>query len=131
MKNIFLIASIFLITLSKISSAGPEDCRPNRQDCVRVVCDRLGSFACNSSDEFQAANNACRGNFNGACVTAACNHLGAFGCNNQNAVFAVARACVNNYGSSCLESACRRMGTFGCDELSEVLDVAQSCGAQR
>lgn len=107
---------------------GPRDCDPQgQQSCIELICDKLGTFGCDTTSEIQEVGRACRGNPDGTCVDAVCTKLGTFGCDTMSEVRDVARACVGNFDIGCFESVCRRLGTFGCDTQAEVDEVLRSC----
>ncbi len=107
----------------------PRDCEPRQgqQSCIELICDKLGTFGCDTAGEIQEVGRACRGNPDGTCVDAVCTKLGTFGCDTMGEVREVARACVGNFDVGCFESVCRRLGTFGCDTQTEVDEVLRSC----
>lgn len=108
---------------------GPVNCDPHgsQQPCIDLVCEKLGTFGCDSVSEIQEVGRMCRGNPDGRCIDTVCNKLGTFGCDSHVEIGEVARACVGNVDVGCFESVCRRLGSFGCDSQSEVAEVLRTC----
>lgn len=108
-----------------------DECDDDDLSCVDVVCDRLGTFGCDSQSEVSAVLSACRGNDDGGCISSLCDRLGTFGCDSLSEVQAVAASCANNRGGECVTSVCNHLGTFGCDSQAEVTRVAEACRGNR
>ncbi len=109
------------------SNIEDHNCVPSKPECLDVVCNRLGSFGCDSTNDIIAVSKACRGNVNGLCVDELCSRLGSFGCDSISEATRVAQACIGNDDAACVNSVCTRLGSFGCDSISEVETVAKSC----
>ena len=49
-------------------------------DCVKVVCEKLGSFGCDTEGELEQVKQSCHDFKAMGCLNFTCNKLGSFGC---------------------------------------------------
>jgi hypothetical protein len=111
----------------------PPGCDPhhppppqNSNQCIDIVCEKLGSFGCDQQSEITAVAAACRG-VDPTCVESTCNRLGSFGCDQMSEITDVTNTCRQVFDGRCMDVACDHLGTFGCDQMSEIKQVAALC----
>lgn len=104
-----------------------DDDGPTRHtDCLETVCEKLGSFGCDTSGEVNDVATLCRG-VSASCVSNVCEKLGSFGCDTINEARDVADICRDVFNGDCMREVCGRLGSFGCDTMSEVRQVGGIC----
>ena len=99
--------------------------------CVDAVCQKLGTYGCDSQSEIGAVAAICSNQYNESCLTAACSRLGTYGCDSLDEIKAVAGVCENVRSTGCVDQVCQRLGTYGCDSMTEISSAAQACSGIR
>ena len=112
------------------SSRRPPHCDPhnppNSSECLDVVCDKLGTYGCDTQSEISQVTLACRG-VDSDCVSASCSYLGTYGCDTISEIQQVTNTCRDVFDGRCMEVACNKLGTYGCDTMSEIQQVGALC----
>ena len=104
------------------------DCHPGegQGNCIDAVCEKLGSYNCDSQSEINEVARACRG-VDGSCIQATCSRLGTYNCDSISEIREVAASCQNVYDSRCVDVVCEYLGSYNCDSISEIKEVGAMC----
>lgn len=100
---------------------------PSSSECVDFVCDRLGRFGCDTTEEIKRVSKACLGNYNERCLANVCDKLGRFGCDSIEEVEDIAPSCKGVWSTKCIDVVCSKLGRFGCDQSEELKQVSRTC----
>lgn len=99
--------------------------------CVDLVCEKLGTYGCDSQSELSEVAMICSSQYNESCMASSCRRLGTYGCDSISELKEVSGLCENVRSSGCVDQVCERLGTYGCDSVSELKGAAQACSGIR
>lgn len=103
------------------------DDEPKGPDCVDVVCEKLGTYGCDTLKEIQEVGNICRGVRKPSCITSLCSKMSAYSCDSLKELERVASSCRGRVSRKCVDLVCDKLETYGCDTITELERVGSLC----
>lgn len=108
-----------------------DDRDSSRSSCIDSVCEKIGSYNCDSQAEISKVAMICANQDNADCIKTTCNNIGSYNCDSLDEIEKVGAVCTNIRDISCIDVVCKRIGAYNCDSLREIDEVGNVCSKIR
>ncbi len=130
----YYIEKILKLNASEKAQVADEICPPPGQpepgqniNCMETICEKIGSWNCDSQSEISAVAAVCSDQYNGACIDNTCSKIGSWNCDSLSEIKTIANTCKGIYNPSCIDNICSKIGSWNCDSLSEIQTITATC----